>query len=78
MRLAPDEPPMRRDPISLPNFALLLAAAWCLVALVLVAQNWAETARTFPDADDAMRLVEGHQDQEFRLAHREHANERTD
>jgi hypothetical protein len=41
-----------------PNFALLLGLAWLLVVLQLVAQNWAETARTLLDTDDAMRLVQ--------------------
>jgi hypothetical protein len=41
-----------------PNFAVLLGLAWLLVLLQLMAQLWASTAYTFPDADDAMRLVE--------------------
>lgn len=41
-----------------PNFALLLGLAWLLVVLQLVAQNWAETARTLLDTDDAMRLAQ--------------------
>ncbi len=41
-----------------PNFALLLGVAWLLVVLQLVAQDFAETARTLLDTDDAMRLVQ--------------------
>ena len=41
-----------------PNFAVLLAAAWLIAALCLLFQDWADTGRTFPDADDAMRLTE--------------------
>jgi hypothetical protein len=41
-----------------PNFAVLLGLAWLLVLLQLMVQLWASTAYTFPDADDAMRLVE--------------------
>ena len=41
-----------------PHFALLLGLAWLLVVLQLVAQNWAETAQTLLDTDDAMRLVQ--------------------
>jgi hypothetical protein len=41
-----------------PHFALLLALAWLLVVFQLVAQNWAETAQTLLDTDDAMRLAQ--------------------
>ena len=41
-----------------PHFALLLGLAWLLVVLQLVAQNWADTAQTLLDTDDAMRLVQ--------------------
>jgi hypothetical protein len=41
-----------------PNFALLLALAWLLAVLQLVAQHWAATAQTLLDTDDAMRLVQ--------------------
>jgi hypothetical protein len=41
-----------------PNFAVLVGLAWLLVVLQLMAEFWAMTATTFPDADDAMRLVE--------------------
>jgi len=41
-----------------PNFALLLGLAWLLAAFQLLAQNWAETALTLSDTDDAMRLAQ--------------------
>jgi hypothetical protein len=41
-----------------PNFALLLAIAWLLVACQLLAQHWADTALTLHDTDDAMRLTQ--------------------
>lgn len=41
-----------------PSFALLLAFAWLLVVVQLLAQNWAETALTLADTDDAMRLAQ--------------------
>jgi hypothetical protein len=41
-----------------PAFAGLFGLAWLLVAGQLLAQYWAMTAVTLPDADDAMRLVE--------------------
>ena len=41
-----------------PHFALLLAAAWLLVVVQLVAQHWGETAQTLLDTDDAMRLAQ--------------------
>lgn len=41
-----------------PDFAFLLGLAWLLVVLQLVAQNWAETATSLADTDDAMRLAQ--------------------
>jgi hypothetical protein len=41
-----------------PNFALLLALAWLLIVCQLLAQNWADTAQTLLDTDDAMRLTQ--------------------
>ena len=41
-----------------PNFAVLLGIAWLLVVVQLMAEFWAMTGYTLPDADDAMRLVE--------------------
>jgi hypothetical protein len=41
-----------------PNIALLLGLAWVVIVLQLVADHWADTARTLNDMDDAMRLVE--------------------
>jgi hypothetical protein len=41
-----------------PSFALLLALAWLAATAQLMAANWAITAFTMHDADDAMRLVE--------------------
>jgi hypothetical protein len=41
-----------------PSFVLLMGLAWLLVVFQLVAQNWAAMAVTFPDADDAMRMVQ--------------------
>jgi hypothetical protein len=41
-----------------PNIALLLGLAWLVVVAQLLADHWAETAQTFPDMDDAMRIVE--------------------
>jgi hypothetical protein len=41
-----------------PNIALLLGLAWLVVVAQLLADHWAETAQTFPDMDDAMRLVQ--------------------
>jgi hypothetical protein len=49
---------MSRDLVHRPHFALLLAAAWGLVLVELLAQYWGMTGTTLPDADDAMRLVE--------------------
>jgi hypothetical protein len=45
-------------PPRLPNIALLLGLAWLAVMAQLLADHWAETAQTFPDMDDAMRMVE--------------------
>jgi hypothetical protein len=45
-------------PQRLPNIALLLGLAWLVVMAQLLADHWAETAQTFPDMDDAMRMVE--------------------
>ncbi len=47
-----------RGEVQLPIFAVLLAAAWLLVAGQLIIQYWAATAITMHDSDDAMRLVE--------------------
>jgi hypothetical protein len=43
-----------------PSFGILLGLAWLLVTLQLMAQFWAQTGTTFPDTDDAMRLVQVH------------------
>jgi hypothetical protein len=40
-----------------PSFAVLLGLAWLLVVVQLMAEFWTMTGYTFPDADDAMRLV---------------------
>jgi hypothetical protein len=40
-----------------PNFAILLGLAWLVIVVQLLADHWAETARTLSDMDDAMRLV---------------------
>ena len=55
---APSEPFMPRGSDRQPPFALLVAGAWLLVVLQLVAHNWAATGVTLNDTDDAMRLVE--------------------
>src|SRR5215468_8463457 len=44
---------MRRPPV-----AFLFVAVWLVVCFVLLMQHWPDTARTVPDADDAMRLVQ--------------------
>jgi hypothetical protein len=44
--------------VSPPHFGLLLGLAWLLVVFQLMVQFWAATAYTFPDTDDAMRLVQ--------------------
>jgi hypothetical protein len=41
-----------------PSFALLLAFAWLLIVVQLLAQSWADTALTLSDTDDAMRLAQ--------------------
>lgn len=41
-----------------PNFVALLALAWLLIILQLLAQNWTETAQSLIDTDDAMRLAQ--------------------
>jgi hypothetical protein len=41
-----------------PNFATLLGLAWLVVVVQLLATDWASTARTLFDADDALRLVQ--------------------
>jgi hypothetical protein len=41
-----------------PHFALLLGAAWLLIATDLIVKHWAGTGVTLSDTDDAMRLVE--------------------
>ena len=41
-----------------PNFAVLVALTWLLVALVLLLQYWDQTGATLLDTDDAMRLVQ--------------------
>ena len=43
---------------SVPNIALLLGVAWLVIVLQLLANHWADTARTLTDMDDAMRLVQ--------------------
>src|SRR3954449_8482617 len=43
-----------------PNFALLFGVAFLLIVFQLLAQNFANTARTLLDTDDAMRLVQMH------------------
>src|SRR5499426_1375600 len=49
---------MYRGLMRRPPFALLFAAVWLIVAFGLLVQHWPDTARTVPDADDAMRLVQ--------------------
>ena len=49
---------MARGETRWPVFAAFLGLAWLLAAGQLLAQYWAMTAVTLPDADDAMRLVE--------------------
>jgi hypothetical protein len=41
-----------------PNFAVFVLLAWLLLAAQLLAEYWAATGITLPDADDAMRLVQ--------------------
>ncbi len=49
---------MVRNILREPNFALLVALAWLILLIQLMAENWAALAATLPDADDAMRLVQ--------------------
>jgi hypothetical protein len=49
---------MFQDVMRRHSFAILLALAWALAALQLLAQFWDATATTLPDTDDALRLVE--------------------
>jgi hypothetical protein len=41
-----------------PNFAVLLALAWALVAIWLLTQFWTSAATAISDPDDAMRLAQ--------------------
>jgi hypothetical protein len=41
-----------------PNFAVLLLAAWLIIAIELLVQYWTQTGVTLNDTDDAMRLVQ--------------------
>lgn len=41
-----------------PPFAVLLVLVWLAAATALMLENWADTARTLLDTDDAMRLVQ--------------------
>ncbi len=41
-----------------PNFGLCLLLAWLVVVAQLLVQNWALTAASMHDADDALRLVQ--------------------
>src|SRR5215470_1345059 len=53
----------RRATMSLsrqPHFALLLVAAWLLVVLQLLIQDWSSLTVVIGDSDDAMRLVQVH------------------
>src|SRR5262245_8272370 len=43
-----------------PHFALMLVAAWLLVVLQLVMQDWSSLTVVIGDSDDAMRLVQVH------------------
>src|SRR5215470_10381762 len=43
-----------------PHFALLLVAAWLLVVLQLLIQDWSSLTVVIGDSDDAMRLVQVH------------------
>ncbi len=44
--------------LRLTHIAILLGLAWLVIAIQLLAEHWAETARTLSDMDDAMRLVQ--------------------
>lgn len=46
------------SPLRSPNFAVLLGLAWLAIVAQLLADHWADAARTLSDMDDAMRLVE--------------------
>src|SRR5262245_53997760 len=41
-----------------PNFAVLLALAWAIVAAGLLTQFWSHAAANITDPDDAMRLAQ--------------------
>ena len=41
-----------------PNFAVLVALAWLVIAIDLLVEHWAGTGMTLHETDDAMRLVE--------------------
>jgi hypothetical protein len=41
-----------------PNFAVLVGLAWLVIAVDLIFKQWADTALTLSDTDDAMRLVQ--------------------
>jgi hypothetical protein len=43
-----------------PSFALLFGLVWLLIVCQLLAHEWANTARTLLDTDDAMRLTQMH------------------
>jgi hypothetical protein len=43
-----------------PSFALLLALAWLVIIIQLLAQYWSTTGLTLGDSDDAMRLAQLH------------------
>lgn len=47
-----------RQPLSQPNFAVLLGLCWLLICAVLLIQSWVSTGQTLLDTDDAMRLVQ--------------------
>jgi len=49
---------MAGDPRRPATFALFLMPAWLLLSAQLLAEYWAATGVTLPDADDAMRLVQ--------------------
>ncbi len=49
---------MSRGSTQQPNFAVLFGLACVLIGIQVMAQFWADTATTFPDTDDAMRLVQ--------------------
>lgn len=49
---------MSRNITGQPAFAAFCGLAWLVVAAQLVAEYWTASGVTFPDTDDAMRLVE--------------------